>query len=668
MSLNAAQTRAVEHGEGPLLINATAGSGKTRAITHRTASLLERGVDPSRILLVTFTNKAASEMKARIAQLVGAARANKIWAGTFHSVCCKLLRTFEHDHSRDGRKKDFSIYDQDDALGCVKGAMGELNIDPKKVKPGDLQEFISKEKSDGRTPEDLRVDAADGLASDQKAIWQRYESILRGNNAFDFDDLLNVVMRAAEGRDSVAEMLCGKWSYVLVDEFQDTSDVQFRIVKAFSAKTQNLSVVGDVNQSLYAWRGARPQNILDFSSVHFPKAVVVDMKTNYRSTENIVECANAFITGGAAETVNSRGAKVLIRGFRDADEEARFVASAIEDKIRQGHLASECVVLYRNHVLSRAVEDELRNRGVRYDIVGGITFYERRVVRDALSYLRLLVNPDSNLDFERVINNPSRGLGDKAVSKIRERARESGVSFSRGVQGALAAGVVTGKPHENLTKFFYLYRTAARMLDDAPASEVADFLLTQSGYRKMLKDKFEKLKEEGRHADTEKAERAMHHVDAVVEAVASYERRVSQPTLSGYLEEVSLITASDNAKGDKVILSTVHGYKGLEADSVWVVGFEANILPPNVAPDTVEEEKRVAFVATSRARKSMTLTYAEERMRYGKWETTGPSMFLELISEECSDWPERDADKKQGGRALELTSPSNLSHLSDWLD
>jgi DNA helicase-2/ATP-dependent DNA helicase PcrA len=237
------------------------------------------------------------------------------------------------------------------------------------------------------------------------------------------------------------------------------------------------------------------------------------------------------------------------------------------------------------------------------------------------------------------------------------------------VQGALAAGIVTGKPHENLTKFFYLYRTAARMLDLEPSSEVADFLLTQSGYRKMLKDKFEKLKEDRRHADAEKAERAMQHVNAVVEAVASYERRVSQPTLSGYLEEVSLITASDNSKGDKVLLSTVHGYKGLEADSVWVVGFEAGILPPDIQnAAAVNEEKRVAFVATSRARKSMTLTYAEERMRYGKWVDTGPSPFLGLISEECSDWPERDADKKQAGQVLELTSPLSLSHLSDWLD
>ena len=668
MSLNAAQKRAVDHGSGPLLINATAGSGKTRAITHRAASLLARGVDPKRLLLVTFTNKAAKEMKERIAHIVGAQQANAIWAGTFHSVCCKLLRSFEDDRSRDGRKKDFSIYDQDDCLGCIKGAMGELNIDPKKVKPSDIQEFISRAKSEGYTPEDLRdVDGSDELASDQKATWKRYESILKGNNAFDFDDLLNVVMRAAEGRDSVGQSLRQKWTHVLVDEYQDTSEVQFRIVKAFAA-SRNLSVVGDVNQSLYAWRGARPQNIIDFARVHYPDAVVVDMKTNYRSTQNIVECANAFVVNGDAETGNNRGEKVLIRGFRDEDEEARFVASAIEDKIRQGTRPSECVVLYRNHVLSRAIEDELRNRAVRYDIVGGITFYERKVVRDALAYLRLLVNQDSNLDFERVINNPSRGLGDKAVSKIRERARERGVSFARGVQAALAEGVVTGKPHENLTKFFYLYRTAAQMLEEKSASEVTDFLLTQSGYRKMLHDKLEKLQKEGRHADSQKAARDLEHVEAVVGAVAAYERRVSKPTLAGYLEEVSLITASDDASGEKVILSTVHGFKGLEADAVWVVGFEASILPPGDDAPTVEEEKRVAFVATSRARKSMTLSYANERMRYGKYQPTGPSMFLGMISDECSDWPERDAEKKEASRGVELTTPSNLSFLSGWLD
>lgn len=646
MSLNKAQQRAVDHGDGPLLINATAGSGKTRAITQRAASLLSRGVDPSRLLLVTFTNKAAKEMKERIAGIVGKAKADAIWGGTFHSVCCRLLRSFDSDASREGRKRDFSIYDEDDSLGCLKGAIGELGLDPKKSKPQDLREFISRAKCEGFSPEDLAdVDASDELASVQRAVWMRYEQILRGNNAFDFDDLLNVVMRAAEGRDSVGEWLRSKWTHVLVDEYQDTSEVQFRIVKAF-ATSRNLSVVGDVNQSLYAWRGARPQNILDFARLHYPEAVVVDMKTNYRSTKNIVACANAFIVNGDAETGNQSGGKVLIRGFADEDCEARFVASAIEDRIQMGTKPSECVVLYRNHVLSRAIEDELRNRGLRYDIVGGITFYERKVVKDALAYVRLLANPESNLDFERVINNPPRGLGDKAVAKIRERARERGISFSRGVQAALAENVVTGKPHESLTKFFYLYRQAAEMLSSGPASAAADFLLTASGYRKMLHDKVERLKSERRHADVEKAVRDMEHVEAFVAAIAAYERRVSNPTLAGYLEEVSLITAQDDAKGDKVILSTIHGYKGLEADAVWVIGFEHGVLPSAEDAQTIEEEKRVAFVACSRARKWMALTYAKERMRYGKYQPTGPSGFLDMVSEDCSDWPERDAEKK----------------------
>lgn len=663
MSLNQAQQRAVDHGDGPLLINATAGSGKTRAITQRAASLLSRGVEPRRLLLVTFTNKAAKEMKERIAAIVGKAQADAIWAGTFHSVCCRLLRSFEQDASRESRKKDFSIYDEDDVLGCIKGAMGELNIDPKKVKPQDLREFISRAKSDGMAPEDLRdVDASDELASDQKSIWLRYEQILKGNNAFDFDDLLNVVMRAAERRDELGEYLRRKWSHVLVDEYQDTSEVQFRIVKAF-ASSRNLSVVGDVNQSLYAWRGARPQNIIDFARVHYPDAVVVDMKTNYRSTKNIVACANAFVSNGDAETGNRTGDKVFIKGFKDEDAEARFVASAIEERIHFGTPAKECVVLYRNHVLSRAIEDELRNRGMRYDIVGGITFYERKVVRDALAYLRLLVNPDSNLDFERVINNPSRGLGDKAVSKIRERARERGLSFSRGVQTALAENIVTGKAQENLMRFFYLYRQATEMLSKESASRVADFLLTASGYRKMLHDKVERLRSERRHADMEKAARDMEHVEAFVAAIGAYERRVSNPTLAGYLEEVSLITAQDDAKGDKVLLSTIHGYKGLEADAVWVVGFEHGILPSGDDAQTVEEEKRVAFVACSRARKWMWITYANERMRYGKYQPTGPSEFLDLISKDCSDWPERDEEQ----RLIKPREDFNIG-LDDWLN
>ena len=649
MGLNQAQQQAVDHDRGPLLINATAGSGKTRAITHRAASLLRRGVEPERLLLVTFTNKAAREMKSRIAQLVGGGQASAIWAGTFHSVCMRLLRAFDEDSHREGRTKGFSVYDEDDSLGCVKGAMNELLIDPKTVKPSDVREVISRAKSDGLTPANLPP-PEDDLAVMQHAIWKRYEAILRGNNAYDFDDLLNVTMRTAEGSDGVADHLRRRFTHVLVDEYQDTSEVQFRLVKAL-ASSRNLSVVGDVNQSLYAWRGARPENILEFATKHYPDAVVVDMKTNYRSTRNIVAAANAFIVNGDADTSNVEGDRVLVRGFADEDAEARFVADGIQARLKKGTPAGECVVLYRNHVLSRAIEDQLRNRGIRYDVVGGTNFYDRKVVRDILGYLRLVVNPESNLDFERVINTPPRGLGDKAVAKIRERARERGVSMHRAVQAALAENFITGKPREGLLQFFYLLRQAHDDLGHRPPSVIAEEMLTQSGYRAFLEAKAKKLKSERKHADAEKAERDVEHINGVVAAIASYEARVEKPSLRGYIDEVALITAQDEAKGDKVLLSTIHGFKGLEADAVWVLGFEHGFLPSEKDVGAIAEEKRVAFVACSRARKWMTITYAEGRLRYGQWTPTGPSQFLDLLSESCRDWPERDMLKLQQASA-----------------
>lgn len=644
MTLNPAQRAAVDHGHGPLLINATAGSGKTRTITERTAALLERGVDPQRLLLVTFTNKAAREMKERIAKLVGNDLAKAIWAGTFHSVCRRLLRSFPDDVQREGRTADFSIYDDDDSLGCVKGAMNELLIDPKKVKPGDLREFISRQKADGMLPADLDVGDTNGddLATMQYQVWKRYEAILRSNNAYDFDDLLNVTMRTSESDTEVGRVLRTKWTHVLVDEFQDTSEVQFRLVQAW-AHTRNLTVVGDINQSLYAWRGANPENILDFQRKHFPEAKVVDMKTNYRSTKRIVTFANAFIENGDAEAARDEGEPVHIQGFPDEDAEARFVADGIQARLRSGVPTGECVVLYRNHVLSRAIEDQLRNRGIRYDIVGGTTFYERRVVRDILSYLRLIINPESNIDFERVVNTPPRGLGDKAVAKIRERARERGVSMTRAVTAALAEGVITGKPKDSIQRFMLLLKHAHEDLQTRPASVVASNLLLASGYKEFLEGRVEKLKGERKHAEAEKAFRDVEHIEAVVAAITAYEKRTSKPTLQGYLDEVALITAQDDAKGDKVLLSTIHGYKGLEADAVWVIGFEDGILPPRNTVDP-SEERRVAFVACSRARKYMTVTYAEERMRYGKTERTGSSPFLESIQEGCFYWPGRLTD------------------------
>lgn len=642
MSLNEAQRAAVEHGDGSLLINATAGSGKTRVITHRAAKLIERGVDPDRILLVTFTNKAADEMTSRIGKLVDPQAASRIHVGTFHGICVRLLKKFETDADREGRPRDFTIYVQDDAEAVVKGATSELGLDPKTVKPGDVHQAISRAKSDGLLPDDTPDgDSSDELAAQQRAIWRRYESITLANKAFDFDDLVNVVMRAAEKDSPTARWLRKRWHYVLVDEYQDTSIVQFRLTKQL-ASSGNLTVVGDVNQSLYAWRGATPENIEKFATEHYPSSKVVDMNTNYRSSKRIVEVSNAFRSNGEANTPNDLGEKVQIRSFRDAGVEARFIAQDIQTRIAMGTHPNECVVLYRHHVVSRLIEDELRKRGIPYDVVGGRKFYDRRVPRDCLAYLRLLCNPANNLALERIINTPTRGIGDKAVDTLRILAREREMSMLDAIPSVLGSDALNPAQRDGLMRFGYMFKHAQAMLAEGKPSAVAEALLKQAKIEESLLNKADALQAKSKHPEAEEMRRDAGYVAEMVAAVEAYEQRVKNATLSGFLDEVAIITAQDDASGRRVLLSTVHGFKGLEADAVWVAAFEEGTIPSGKSETDIREEERVAFVALSRARKFLTLTYADVRMSYGRMTPTGPSPFLDRIPVEASVWHERD--------------------------
>lgn len=658
MSLNQAQQQAVDYGDGPLLINATAGSGKTRVITHRAAKMVERGVDPSRILLVTFTNKAAKEMRERIAKIVSPEAASKLKIGTFHSVCVQLLKSFEDDKDREGRTRNFTIYDQSDAEATVKGAISELGFDPKQVKKEEMASFISLSKSDGKLPEDLdEVDSSDELAWQQRAVWKRYEQMTRANNAFDFDDLVNVVMRASESSTPLARWLRTKWSHVLVDEYQDTSVVQFRLVKQL-ASSGNLTAVGDVNQSLYAWRGATPDNILKFATEHYPSAKVVDMATNYRSSQNIVAVSNAFRSNGQANTPNPVGDKIQVISFRSPQAEAQFIAREVQRRIVAGTAPSECAVLYRNKSISRLIEEELRNRGMGYDIKGGFRFYDRAVVKDVLAFLRLLVNPSSNLDFERIINVPSKGLGDKAIDIVRQRAREDGVSMLAAIPKAISSESFRPAQREALMRFAYMYKHSAPQVDTARPSAIARNLLDQTRYEEALLTKATTLESKGKHVEAKDARDDANHVSEVIEAISAYENRVKNPTLAGWLDEVAIMTAQDGESGDRVQLSTVHGFKGLEADAVWVAAFESGTLPSEHDDSSHAEEARVAFVALSRARKWLTITYADWRMVFGRTTITGPSDFLARLSPENSMWHERDS------RPTAIAQPKPMGFVS----
>ena len=638
VSLSEAQRAAVEHSEGPLLINATAGSGKTRVITQRAAKLIERGVDPDSILLVTFTNKAASEMTSRLGNLVDFETAKRIHCGTFHGICVRLLKQFEGDAEREGRPRDFTIYDQSDAEAIVKAATSELGIDPKVVKPNDVHQRISRAKSDGKLPEDV----TDGsFADDLRAIWRRYEIITLANKAFDFDDLVNVVMRAAEKDSPTARWLRNRWQYILVDEYQDTSAVQCRLTKQL-ASSGNLTVVGDVNQSLYSWRGATTENILKFATHHYPTSKVVDMNTNYRSSKRIVAVTNAFRSNGEANTPNALGESVQVRSFRDAAAEARFIVKDVQTRIALGTPPSECVVLYRNHVVSSLIEKELRERGLPYDIVGGRKFYELRVPRDCLAYLNLLCNPANNLALERIINTPARGIGDKVFDSLRMLARDRDMAMLAAIPSALACCSLTQAQQGGLMRFNFMYKHAQAMLQHGKPSDVARELLKQAKIEESLLNKAAALEVKGKHPEAEQTRRDAAYVEQIVAAVEAYEGRVKTATLSGFLDEVAMITARDDASGRRVLLSTIHGIKGLEADAVWVAAFEEGILPGVKMDSDVLEEQRVAFVALSRARKYLTLTYADVRACYGKMAAAGPSKFLDMLPVEASVWAERD--------------------------
>lgn len=638
--LNTQQQAAVEHPSGPLLIMASPGSGKTRIVTYRAARILSQGATPHRVCLVTFTKKAAIEMRERLEKLVSKDAVKAMWIGTFHAICVRLLRSFPEDAARDGRKRDFSVYDEKDSLACIKAAIGELDLDPKAWSASEHQEIINGAKTEGLLWQNLPEDTEAAIVG--KRIWARYEEITKHNNAFDFDDLLNVVMRLAETTTELGKMLQGKFSHVLVDEYQDTNAVQFRLIRALATATRNLTSVGDTKQAIYSFRKADIRNIRMFAE-DYPDATVLDLPQNYRSTKNIVACYNSLLEESHVVTDNPYGDQVVIRSCSNDETEADYVVAGITAHLRAGVPKNEIAVLYRMHALSRAIEERLRNQGITYQVIGGQKFYQRRVVKDVLSYLRLLVNPASDIDFDRIINMPPRGLGPKAVDRIRESSRRAGKSLADGMQSALAEDGGKGKQQDNLRQFFFLLKQAREDLPTKGLAATVNYVLDASGYRTHLKKQLAKYDSERDSVKSEKVAQDMYNLEAAANAVAGYEARVSEPTLEGFLEEAALLSDVDNLKDGAVSLMTVHASKGLEMDAVFVVGCELGIFPLMHAstPEECDEEMRLAYVAFSRPRKWLTLTYAEQRLLHGKLIDTGPSKILYKLPADASTWRER---------------------------
>ncbi|HEY0463011.1 MAG TPA: UvrD-helicase domain-containing protein, partial [Polyangiaceae bacterium] len=556
--LNEPQRQAVTHGDGPLLVFAGAGSGKTRTIIYRIANLLASGVPPYRILAVTFTNKAAGEMKSRLSELAGAEVTRDLWVGTFHSVCAKLLRRYSEEV---GLKRNFVIYDDSDQKAVLTRVVRELNLSDQEYPPKLMASLISREKREGRGPSEVKGDA--GFNDALPDIYVRYQIALRLANAVDFDDLLYLMALIAENPNSVGgEELRNRFIHVLVDEFQDTNLIQYRLIRALSARRRNLCVVGDDDQSIYRWRGADVRLIRSFRR-DFSDAVVIKLEQNYRSTGNIVKAALGVIEAADVRepkklwTEQPPGEKVKVRLVKDEREEASFVVRTIKSELARGVAADQMAVFYRVHAQSRTLEEAFRAANQPYKIVGGMKFFDRAEVKDLLSYLRLIDNPMSDTDLVRVINVPPRGIGNKTVEHLLNSASERSMSAYDAIDHVSRDQELGSAGRKKIAAFKALIEGLREEAKGLSPHALAGRVLEATGYRDLLvKD------------DTAESDARLGNLEEMVGSIADYERELGseeEATLSGYLERVSLVNATDVLEGVATVsLMTVHSAKGLE--------------------------------------------------------------------------------------------------------
>ncbi|HHV62327.1 MAG TPA: DNA helicase PcrA [Firmicutes bacterium] len=638
--LNPRQREAVCHTEGPLLILAGAGSGKTRVITYRIAYLIgEKDVFPGSILAVTFTNKAANEMRERVAGIVGP-WARSVHIGTFHSFCVRVLR---RHIDKLGMPRDFTIFDSSDQQAAIKQALRDLNINDKRFAPAGVLGTISNAKNELMGPIDFK-DAARGFYEETVArIYEVYQSILRKNSALDFDDLLMETVELFRGFPEVLGEYQEKFKYIMVDEYQDTNQAQYVIVRLLAARHRNLCVVGDEDQSIYGWRGADIRNILDFEE-DYPDARVIKLEENYRSTGTILEAANEVIKNNrerkdkALWTRNPRGEPIRHFVAPDEHEEARFVANEILKERREtGRNYRDFVVLYRMNAQSRVFEETFMSLGIPYRIVGGLRFYERKEIKDIIAYLRLILNSHDAVSLQRVINVPKRGIGDTTIEKLAAFARHENIVMFEAMR---RAGEIEGIPERTRTqisRFTGMIEELAARRDEISPTMLVNEVLERTGYLREL--------------ESEKTVEALARIENIKELLSvtkEFEARQSasgaETSLAAFLEEVALISDIDTLKEDEegVTLMTLHSAKGLEFPVVFMVGMEEGLFPHSRAlmdDGELEEERRLCYVGITRAREQLYLTHASKRMIYGEASQTLPSRFLgEIPGELVIDW------------------------------
>ena len=632
--LNKEQQQAVQHTEGPLLILAGAGSGKTKVLTVRIAHLLAQGVNPYEILAITFTNKAAKEMKSRVEGLVGDV-ANRIWLSTFHSFCAKFLR-FELDNFL-GYNSNFTIYDTSDSQAVIKASLKALNLDDKYYPVGAMLAAISDAKNKLLFASDFRKQAKDFYQQKVADVYEYYERELRKNNALDFDDLLLVAVKLLQSNEAVLDKYSKRFRYVMIDEYQDTNHAQYLLAKLLASHWKNIAVVGDADQSIYAWRGADIQNILDFEK-DYPNCTSIKLEQNYRSTKIILDAANAVIENNEGRpkknlwTDKTEGAKIQHFTAQSEHEEAAFIGDTIAKKHDiHGVPYGDMAILYRTNAQSRVLEEALIKRALPYTMVGGTKFYDRKEIKDVLAYLRVLYNPFDDLSLLRIINVPKRSIGATTVAKLQDYARANGTSLFMTLTQLHLVDSIKGKTKEKLEEFGILIFTLVAEMEDRTVLDILESILDRTGYLAQLEES----------TDPQDQARA-ENIGELLSVAKDFQDTNPSGTVEDFLEQVALVNDVDSFEQEesKVTLMTLHAAKGLEFPIVFLGGLEEGLFPHSrtlMNPEEIEEERRLAYVGITRAEKELYISNATTRTVFGRTSSYLPSRFIDEIPEELVD-------------------------------
>ena len=668
-TLNPPQREAVAQTEGPVLILAGAGSGKTRVLTHRIAYLMdEKGVNPWNILAITFTNKAAQEMRERVDKLVGFG-SESIWVSTFHSACVRILRRHIDNLGYD---TNFTIYDTDDQKSLMKDVCRKMNIDTKIYKERSLLAQISHAKDELLTPDDMEMKAAGDYNMKKVAsVYREYQAALRKNNALDFDDLIVKTVELFEKCGAVLEYYQERFKYIMVDEYQDTNTAQFKFISLLAQRYQNLCVVGDDDQSIYKFRGANIGNILGFEHV-FPDARVIRLEQNYRSTRNILNAANQVIANNTERkaktlwTENEEGSKVHFRQFLNAYEEAEYVAGEI-GKLKRNGLGNyrDCAILYRTNAQSRIFEEKFIAANIPYKLVGGVNFYARKEIKDLLCYLKTINNARDDLAVQRIINVPKRGIGATTLGRVQDYADNMGISLYEALRVAEEVPSI-GRSLSKIDGFVTFIQMLKSKADVLTVEEILQEVIDSTGYVAELEAE-----------DTEESRARIENIDELISKTVAYQEAMeeqNQPaTLSGFLEEVALVADIDTVEPDQdyVLLMTLHSAKGLEFPKVFMVGMEDGIFPSHMTisygdDGEMEEERRLCYVGITRAMKDLTLTCAQQRMIRGETQYNRVSRFVREIPRELVDLGHTIQEKKPKVEEL-IPTPAKYSKMKEIL-